>query len=589
MIIPKASARHLRPVTVIAQDPSFTRSGQIVKACLSIPAERLEPGPSGARIRVVDYDASTGALYQADRKGVSAGGELIDRFADSSDAELLANPHFHAQNVYAIVSCTLARFERALGRRVSWGFAGHQLLIAPHAMCEANAFYDESIRSLLFGYCADPVAGPEKVVFSCLSHDVIVHETTHALLDGLRDRFTEPSSLAQDGFHEGFSDVVALLSVLSSRELVTALLRPDPPPGAPPVKEPYRLRLGDLTIENLRDGPLFTLADEMGPAINGAGSGPLRRSLSTIGMSTSWKQDPDFEWWHRYGEVLVCAVLNAFLNVWCKRIRHLAGALGREKDTDEIDHRLVAQEAADAAESLLTMMIRALDYTAPTHITYEDFLSAVLTADRETVPDDSRYGYRQILRECFAKLGIKPASTKVEGGVWEAPDLDLRYDRVRFESILRDPEEMFRFIWENRKALKIEQNAYTRVESVRPVMRVGPDGFVMRETVAEYTQRLTVRADRLESVLGTGSRPQGLDDSTPVTLWGGGTLILDEYGRVKYHIRNRLMNRKLQSKRIQYQASKDQLAAAGRSGSPFAGRHLARSLGSRSTYGAGSF
>ena len=33
---------------------------------------------------------------------------------------------------------TLAHFEKALGRRVSWSFGGHQLKVAPHAFAEAN-------------------------------------------------------------------------------------------------------------------------------------------------------------------------------------------------------------------------------------------------------------------------------------------------------------------------------------------------------------------------------------------------------------------------------------------------------------------
>ena len=34
-----------------------------------------------------------------------------------------------------------AQFERALGRRLSWSFGGHQIKVAPHAFAEANAFY----------------------------------------------------------------------------------------------------------------------------------------------------------------------------------------------------------------------------------------------------------------------------------------------------------------------------------------------------------------------------------------------------------------------------------------------------------------
>ena len=124
------------------------------------------------------------------------------------EQRLLADPNFHAQHTYAIVMRVLARFEFALGRRVKWGFHGHQLHIAPHAFCEANAFYSKEDRALYFGYFWNKKKEP---VFTCLSHDIVAHETTHALLDGLRNRYSDPSGPDQAAFHEGFSDVVALL------------------------------------------------------------------------------------------------------------------------------------------------------------------------------------------------------------------------------------------------------------------------------------------------------------------------------------------------------------------------------------------
>ena len=39
---------------------------------------------------------------------------------------------------------------------------------------------------------------------------------------------------------------------------------------------------------------------------------------------------------------------------------------------------------------------------------------------------------------------------------------------------------------------------------------------------------------------------------TPVRLHGGGTLIFDEYGRLQYHVHNKLLHRERQMTRLRY-------------------------------------
>jgi hypothetical protein len=189
-----------RELTVFAQDPSVRDArGRIIRATVTVPAEDLDRGPRGYRVHCIDFDATTNTYY---RTGIS---NEKDLFKDKTDRELLEDPNFHCQNVYALVMHTLARFEYALGRRVSWGFYGHQLKVSPHAFREANAFYSEKDHSLMFGY----VPNGRSTVYTCLSHDVVVHETTHALIDGLRTRYTDPSSADQAAIHEGFDSAVS--------------------------------------------------------------------------------------------------------------------------------------------------------------------------------------------------------------------------------------------------------------------------------------------------------------------------------------------------------------------------------------------
>src|ERR1017187_8934027 len=50
---------------VVALDPSVRGAdGTVLTAIVEIPNEALAPGPSGPRVRVVDYDASNRILYR---------------------------------------------------------------------------------------------------------------------------------------------------------------------------------------------------------------------------------------------------------------------------------------------------------------------------------------------------------------------------------------------------------------------------------------------------------------------------------------------------------------------------------------------
>jgi hypothetical protein len=217
-----------------------------------------------------------------------------------------------------------------------------------------------------------------------------------------------------------------------------------------------------------------------------------------------------------------------------------------------LNRQRVVEEGATAAAHLLTMSIRALDYTPPVDLQFCDFLSALLTADRELTPDDSKYHYRQKLVESFADYGMHPASKgeKDEPGVWEPPKANLNYDRVHFEPMQRDPDEVFRFIWENRASLELNEDAFTKVQSVRPCQRIGSDGFALRETVAEYVQMMNITASELKGL--RIKIPKGMALDTAITLYGGGALIFDEYGKLKFHVHNSVLNRERQSRRLEY-------------------------------------
>jgi hypothetical protein len=148
--------------------------------------------------------------------------------------------------------------------------------------------------------------------------------------------------------------------------------------------------------------------------------------------------------------------------------------------------------------------------------------------------------------------------------------------------MLRDKQEVFRFIWENRDALEMHKDGYIEVQSVRPCTRIGPDGFVLRETVAEYIQILTLRADELTGVLKI-KVPNSIPGWRRIRIFGGGALIFDEYGQLKYQIRNRIEDAERQEARLAYLAEIGFFEAPPppkqvSSALPFAQVHLLRAL-----------
>jgi hypothetical protein len=505
-----------RRMTVLAQDTGVRRDdGSILIARVAVPWEDVVAGPTGHRVQIVDYDSTTGTMYEPAHVG--------DGDQPAGEAEILGDPAFHARNVYALVMATLGRFEYALGRRVSWCFRAHQLKVVPHAFEEMNSFYSREAESLVFGYYRTE----ERPIYMCLSHDIVVHETTHALLDGLRSRFMAPSSPDQAAFHEGYADIVALLSVFSLTDVLGLLVDRD---GA--ISDGVIPRSA-VTAKSLMDSVLLGLADEMDAESGTARVGALRRSVR-LEPDVHALDHIEFLEPHRRGEILVAATMRAFVDAWIHRLKG-----PKATRTDFIEVGRVVEEGANVAATLLTMAIRALDYTPPVHLTFGDFLSALITADREIRSDDSRYGLRAGLRHWFGRYGIAPASGR-KNGLWEAPkDSQLVNEGVRFGSLQTDPVEMFRLVWANRPKLNLTPEAYTRIASLRPCIRTSPDdGLPLRETVAECLQYVKIHASELK--LYGLVKPTGMPDDTEIELEGGSTLILDDYGRLKYEVHNRL-------------------------------------------------
>jgi hypothetical protein len=584
--IPPPTRRRLR---VYAYDPSLGTHLEtlgINEATLDVTWEAdLQPGPVGEYLEVIDVDPASQCCYAP--VDLNHPYLLVQDGLGPSEA----NPQFHQQMAYAVAMKTIEHFERALGRVALWsprliGGAGgsrreqyvQRLRIYPHAIRAANAYYSPDRKALLLGYFAASTADsadvlPGGLVFGALSHDIIAHETTHALLDGLHRRFREATNLDVLAFHEAFADIVALFQHFSLPEA---------------LRQQIARTRGDLSQENL----LAQLAVEFGHATGRYGA--LR---DAIGKTEGQQWVPNKPTRNDYqnateahdrGAVLVAAVFDAFEQIYRTRTADIirlatggSGILPPGAITMDLVERL-AREASKVATHVLNICIRALDYCPPVDLTFGDFLRALITADRDLVPEDQR-SYRVAFVSAFRERGIYPTEVKslsVGSLVWEPPpvvlgnvksllssmslDWDLTVNRRQAYECSRanagklhgwlldrsdDEIQALGFFREGgpMKVGDVEgQLGGIEVHSVRPARRVGPDGQLLADLVVEITQTF---------------RP------TPPAVGrfrGGCTLLIDlERSEVRYFVRKRVASApRLQAQQAFASDTADALRAA---------------------------
>jgi hypothetical protein len=542
-----------RPLKIFASDPLLGRTfGN--RARIDVVNEPLLAGPIGLRLEVIDYDGAQQCFYSPvdlDNPAILMQGGLEPSESD---------PRFHQQMVYAVALKTLENFDRALGRVLRLGSnirrrgtTYPRLRLFPHAFYGANAFYSPNLNAILFGYFKAEAADvgpnlPGQTVFTCLSHDVIAHEMTHAIVDRLRPLFLEPSNVDVLAFHEGFADIVALFQHFSFQDILREQIQ--------------RTRTDIRTPTSLVQlAQQFGFATGGGQALRSALDRPNAKLLAT-------RIEP-----HDRGSILVAAVFDGFFKTYQRRINDLVriatGGTGTLPQGDlhpDLVNR-IAIEATRTAQRVLDMCIRAFDYMPPVDVTFGDFLRAMITADFELIPDDE-FNCRSAMIEAFRLRGIYPdgvTSLAEESLLWEnveqkLPALDghvLRLlQQVFFNAVQsfdigwQDPtyqpnvEPVSQYVTEeegeeieldvnqelaialhayatqNAVALGLDSDARVQVRGFHPVFRVAPSGRLLIELVVQFTQ-----SDRsVKDALG------GLP------FRGGCTLIASSNGAFRYLI-----------------------------------------------------
>ena len=573
---PIPSYRDLKGYTV---DPSLSTSLDthgISEVTFHVPWEPLQPGPIGEYIEVVDVDPASHCAYEPvhlDDPALLAQDGLRPSEGD---------PQFHQQMVYAVCSLTIVNFEKALGRKALWrpgppprgrhpkddSHFVRRLRVYPHALREANAFYSPAKVALLFGYFNATTDDPQRQlpagrVFTCLSHDIIAHEITHALLDGMHRQYLLPSNRDVYAFHEAFADIVAMLQHFTFPELVAHQIA--------------STQGGIQSKENL----LVQLASQFGQATGKRMA--LRDALGQVdGDDDVWRlREPDPKEYetvdeaHPRGRILVSAVFDAFLSIYQRRTADLirlatdgSGILNPGAIHPDLAARL-AEQATKSAHHVLTMCIRALDYCPPTDITFGEYLRAIITADHDLVPNDE-WGYRIAFMEAFRKRGIFPPGVRtfsLDSLLWRKPEQDYPQpsielldrmksvrDAVPWELFAASREEIFHLQRKLRGELHWRLNRHFReskfgkqdaqflglnpdqrsfeVHAARIAFRISPDGQPFPQFLMTLLQRT--------------SMPVNPDDPNgeKMSFEGGSTILADlKANKVSYCIRKNLGSR----------------------------------------------
>ena len=541
-----------RPLRIYTLDPSVSdRIGGV--ATVNVPYEKLEKGPSGS-------------LFDVRCDGAPK--ELRADLLDLDDPYLLlssglsptpANGRFHLQMVYAVCSLTYAAFKRALGREIAWATpalpdGAHRLVVRPFVP-GANAGYSRE-GGLTFGYfkanrraAGFTVAGG--LVCTALSHDVIAHETTHALLDGLRSSFMEPTNVDVPAFHEGLADLVALFLHFSYTDVVERAIR----------ESRGTLARGSLLTDiarefgyaRSRDGK----ADALRSGVDVAGIAAFDSDVLPTKEHAPTAYDPSMEP-HALGSVLVSAVFEAFVTIVrrkCERLFRIAGvdpaSVGQAALSDALV-KAIAQEASDVAGQMLNVCIRAIDYCPPADMELGEYLRAIVTADGDMERSD-KWGFREALMRSFRRRRIVPDHVQFlteDAMRWQPPEDPLVIPQLAFRNLRfdgepgqpADAEELTRqaralgaFVTDPKNARSFQlvppggrlpknivQASPAMVQSVRVTRRAAPDGRVMFDLVGEVTQSCTMQ--------------HGGDI---FDMNGGCTVIVDPEGHVRYSIYKR--------------------------------------------------
>jgi hypothetical protein len=305
---------------------------------------------------------------------------------------------------------------------------------------------------------------------TALAHDIVAHETGHAVLDAVRPRYYEPFEPETSALHEAVGDLCAVFSALSH--------------------EVIRRRVaGSLDRLNL----LSEIAEGFEEA-GAHGWGSIRSLVDAT--PSDWKNTIEP---HDLSLKLSSTIYLA--------LRKLHQTLMRRGQS-----RLSALHTARTV--IQRMAVRALDFLPPADCTIAEYAEALLASDRSLHPTD-KSGFRAVVHGVLARRGLV---SKREVGLDESRWLEYPPSWPR--PSVRDA---YLFLNANRHRLALAPHADQRDFVVRDVqlkrLPTSPGEVAQIAIVYEYPVDVKLGAKEAEAF-----------GEQWITLRGGGTLVFDALG-----------------------------------------------------------
>ncbi len=391
-------------IPILVQDPALSKH-QDVRIIEGYDPQRdyFLDGPVSERVAVLDFNPESDALNQGVHfnKGIKRGfyeDQNAKNVYDYRGDEIYSSA-FMQVSTFATVLKTLDLFDekRGMGRPLTWAFNSPQLLVIPRAGEKVNAFYQRGSHSLQFFYFPSEEE-EDKLVYSCLSRDIVAHETGHAIIDGIAPHLMDAPSPQSLAIHEALADIIAMLVAFRSHNLAAYIL--------------------EKTHGSIKDISEFsTIAEEFGQA-RGHQEG-LRNLLNKKNLDRSDRKncvrsvEP-----HELSQVLSGALYDLMVRIH----ESLKDEYQHDfKDKKDPIYSASGKALGKGVYRLIRIVFRALDYLPVGCVSFIDFGRAMIAVDEVAYPDAPQL--RDWVREEFLKRHIIKKSEDLSV-TW---DLEAKY------------------------------------------------------------------------------------------------------------------------------------------------------------------